>query len=106
MTALCFSVLEKIAQVCVVYEVFEKLHPVVMSVVHSLNGLLMPEYFWLFGFEAKNREEMRSQMAKAKTESLLVIETRYALYTESDKLKVEAAYHEILRMVRPYEAQT
>jgi hypothetical protein len=41
--SLCFSVTEKIVAVCTVYEAAEKLYPMVMPIVHSLQGLGEPD---------------------------------------------------------------
>lgn len=96
---LCFKATEKLAAVCTVYDVLERLHPVIMPLVKDLGGLLMPEHFWLFGFEPKDQEQMRVQLLKARRESQAVIEARYLGYPEKDKWRVENAYHAILRQI-------
>jgi hypothetical protein len=101
--SLCFEVTDKVAALFTVYEVLERIHPLIMPLVKELGGLLMPEHFWDYGFAPKDQEQMRLQLLKAKEESQVVIEARYLGYLEKDKWRVEKAYRQILRRIELHE---
>ncbi len=93
--SLCISVVEKVLAACTLYEAYEKLYPLIAPWVNNLNGLLMPEHFWL-AFDAGDVNAMRDELAKAKSEAAMRITERYDGYSIEKKRKVEKAYREIL----------
>ena len=94
--ALCFSVVEKVAALGGAYAAFEQFYPTILAWVEPLRGLIMPKYFWQYGFEAKDRERMLAELAAAHTNAQ-ALESKYSYYPTKDKLAVESAYRQILR---------
>jgi hypothetical protein len=90
---------------CTVYEVCEKLYPLVAPWVNDLGGLLMPEHFWL-AFDAGDINAMRDELAKAKSEAALRVVARYEGYSIADKRKVEKVYQKILAALQDLRVAT
>lgn len=81
------------------YQAFEWAHPAISSILKPLSGLLMPEHFWELGFKPKDAAKMEEEISAAR-QKLPTLRIKYSQYTLADKLAIEVAYFEILRIVR------
>gem|GEM_PF-5875855 len=94
--SLCFRVVEVVAALGGAVAAFEQAYPRILALWEPLRGLLMPEYFWDRGFEPRDPQQMRAEVAAAREKSS-VLQEKYQLYTDEQKLAVERTYHAMLR---------
>lgn len=100
--SLCFRVVEVVSVLGGAAEAFEQAYPTLLALWVPLRGILMPEYFWDRGFEPKNVEQMRTEAAAARAKAS-VLQEKYQLYTDEQKLAVERAYRAMLRELNASE---
>jgi hypothetical protein len=95
----CFTVIEKVAALGGFYSALDLTYQHIMSIYNYLGTLLMPEYFWHYGFAKKNEKRMHEEIKAAykKRESLEF--TYENLYSIDEKIKLEKAYNKIMREI-------
>jgi hypothetical protein len=94
--SLCFRVVEVVSALGGAAAAFEQAYPMIVALWGPVRGLLMPEYFWDRGFEPKDVEQMRTEAAAAHANAS-VLQAKYQLYTDAQKLAVERVYRAMLR---------
>jgi hypothetical protein len=100
---LCYRTIHEVAALGGAYAAFEAAHPHIMSLWLPVRGLLMPEYFWHYGFEPKDLDRMRQEENAAHQKSK-ALEEKYSLYSSKEKRRVERVYCEILEYVESVRA--
>ena len=100
---LMWKVIDRVAALGGAYGAFELAHPAITAIWKPLRGWLMPEYFWHYGFEPKDKKRMNAEIDAAHRKSK-ELELRYSHYPPASKLALEKAYREILREVESRES--